>query len=113
MYKILVAVISLLSNLAIGNGEVVGRGYNIVLGNPDGVNPLSGGSDPGILDKKILETEGELDSQAVISELADSCKMSESVEWYHDRKSYQTKLQHSIETSGKKLHIYIYSRFVN
>ncbi|CAG2218186.1 unnamed protein product [Mytilus edulis] len=100
MYKILVAVIALLSNLAIGNGEVIGRGYNIVLGNPDGVNPLSGGSDPGILDKKILETEGELDSQAVISELADSCKMSESVEWYHDRKSYQTKLQHSIETSG-------------
>ncbi|VDI46880.1 Hypothetical predicted protein [Mytilus galloprovincialis] len=100
MYKILVAVFALLSNLAIRNGEVIGRGYNIVLGNPNGVNPLSGGSDPGILDKKILETEGELDSQAVISELADSCKMSESVEWYHDRKSYQTKLQHSIETSG-------------
>ncbi|CAC5399487.1 unnamed protein product [Mytilus coruscus] len=100
MYKTLVVVIALLSNFASGNGEVVGRGYDIVLGNPDGVNPLLGGSDPGILDKKILETEGELDSQAVISDLADSCKMSESIEWYHDRKSYQTKLQHSIETSG-------------
>ncbi|XP_052088513.1 uncharacterized protein LOC127725516 [Mytilus californianus] len=101
MYEILVVVIALLSNFASGNGEItVGRGYNIVLGNPDGVNPLSGGSDPGILEKKILETEGELDSQAVISDLAESCKMSESVEWYHDRKSYQTKLQHSIETSG-------------
>ncbi|XP_052088512.1 uncharacterized protein LOC127725515 isoform X5 [Mytilus californianus] len=100
MYKTLVVVIALLSNFASGNGEVIGRGYDIVFGNPDGVNPLLGGSDPGILDKKILETEGELDSQAVISDLADSCKMSESVEWYHDRKSYQTKLQHSTETSG-------------
>ena len=80
--------------------DIIGCGYLIQKGNPDGVNPVSGGSDPGILrGRPILKTEGY--SQAIVSDLKKTCKRSESVEWYHYTMSYQDKLRQSVEAFGK------------
>lgn len=78
--------------------DVVGKGYNLVLGNPDGVNPISGGPDPGILDRQIIEND-QLTQQ--YGRFSQYCKEKSDVTWFYGDKAYTDKLLGSIKVSGK------------
>lgn len=102
-----------LNILVFTNSEnpVPGRGYNILFGNPDGVNPVSGGKDPGILQRQILNSNiyttdshfniANLNVTNNVGNTSDTCEKIDTVEWFYGEKSYQEKLLKSFQISGR------------
>lgn len=90
---------------------VPGRGYNILFGNPDGVNPVSGGKDPGILQRQILNSNiyttdshfniANLNVTNNVGNTSYTCEKIDTVEWFYGEKSYQEKLLKSFQISGR------------
>ncbi|XP_052088509.1 uncharacterized protein LOC127725515 isoform X2 [Mytilus californianus] len=101
-----------LNILVFSNSEnpVTGRGYNILFGNPDGVNPISGGKDPGILQRQILNSNiyttdshfniANSNDSNNLGNTSDTCEKIDTVEWFYGEKSYQDKLLKSFQISG-------------
>lgn len=101
-----------LNILVFSNSEspVPGRGYNILFGNPDGVNPISGGRDPGILQRQILNSNiyttdshfniASLNDSNNLGNTSDTCEKIDTVEWFYGEKTYQEKLLKSFQISG-------------
>ncbi|CAG2218190.1 unnamed protein product [Mytilus edulis] len=92
---------------------VPGRGYNILFGNPDGVNPISGGKDPGILQRQILNSNiyttdshfniASLNDSNNLGNTSDTCEKIDTVEWFYGEKTYQEKLLKSFQISDKNI----------
>lgn len=82
---------------------VVGVGYNILNGNPDGVNPKSGGRDPGILhQRRLVKRYDDVlpDQNITCDHMGTDGHQFEFTNWFHDQGSYTKRFNWHISSSG-------------